>query len=196
MGVVREKAVSRQRSAVSGEKAEGCRLSAVGGQPPSWAGAYIGIPFVARGRDRAADGGLDCYGLVRTVLAERAGIHLPLYGTCGQTRDKVRQAAAIAVGRDAGKWRRVTAGTERAFDVAAIEEIYKDRFGMFQSAALHLGVVVAPGWILHTKADTDARCARYDPALPRGIEFFRMEEAVSRQPSAVSKDGGALKAES
>lgn len=41
----------------------------------SWAADYIGIPFVSGGRDRT---GLDCYGLLRLVMAERHGYQLPL----------------------------------------------------------------------------------------------------------------------
>lgn len=145
-------------------------------EPPAWAAAYVGMPFVARGRDAAADGGLDCYGLVRAVLADRAGVTLPAYGACGQSRDKLRQAAAIALGRAAGTWRRVTHGTERELDVAEIEEVYKDRFNLFQSAPLHLGIVAAPGWLLHTKTETGARLDRYDRTRPRGIEFLRFAD--------------------
>lgn len=44
--------------------------------PSTWVAAYIGLPFAAKGRDRA---GLDCWGLVRLVLAERFGCVLPIW---------------------------------------------------------------------------------------------------------------------
>ncbi|MEX2444511.1 MAG: NlpC/P60 family protein [Alkalispirochaeta sp.] len=39
-----------------------------------WVGEYIGLPYRAYGRDRQ---GVDCWGLVRLVLAEHFSIELP-----------------------------------------------------------------------------------------------------------------------
>jgi cell wall-associated NlpC family hydrolase len=43
---------------------------------PSWASEYVGIPWVPKGRDRS---GLDCWGLLRLVMAERYGVPLPAF---------------------------------------------------------------------------------------------------------------------
>lgn len=39
-----------------------------------WATHYVGLPYLAGGRDRA---GLDCWGLLRLVYLEQRGIELP-----------------------------------------------------------------------------------------------------------------------
>lgn len=41
-----------------------------------WAATYIGLPWLAHGRSRA---GVDCWGLVRLVLADVYGVALPSY---------------------------------------------------------------------------------------------------------------------
>ena len=60
-------------------------------QPPAWAGAYVGIPYVDHGRDRA---GCDCWGLVRLIIAERTRFVLPSFAT-----DYDGEADSVGVGR-------------------------------------------------------------------------------------------------
>lgn len=46
----------------------------------TWANKYIGIPYVILGRDAS---GLDCYGLIRHVMAQEFNVTMPLLTTDG-----------------------------------------------------------------------------------------------------------------
>lgn len=102
-----------------------------------WSDAYVGLPFAKRGRSRH---GLDCYGLVRLVLRDMAGLDLPRFDVW-DTREKV-------LARETCGMTRVARGGERALDVV-IMTADQWRGGRWCKAPLHMGVVVARGQVLH-----------------------------------------------
>lgn len=99
---------------------------------------FVGVPYLDRGRTMA---GCDCWGLVRLVLAELGGLQLPSY-----VEDYVTAADARAIdGLIAGElepWAMIAAGHEKPFDAVLMRE------GRF---ARHIGLVVAPGRLLHVE---------------------------------------------
>ena len=102
-----------------------------------WTNDYVGLPWRERGRDRE---GLDCWGLVRLVLAEQRGIDLPSYaGDYASTEERAEIAALIA-GRSSGMVEPVAAGAERPFDLIQLRD---------GDAPTHIGLVVAAGDMLH-----------------------------------------------
>lgn len=106
----------------------------------SWSSAYVGIPFRERGRDRA---GLDCWGLVRLVLAEQRGIEVPSFVTDYSGDDGQEIAALIAANRGIGS--EIPSGDEQPFELAL--------FRMPCGGGLlpwHVGIVVDAGRVLHT----------------------------------------------
>ena len=138
-----------------------------GAQPPAWAGSYVGIPFADLGRDRA---GCDCWGLVRLVLSERAGLVLPMWST--RERDA---EAAIGGERGSGDWLRIEPGSEQPMDVVEMSGVVRVEGDRFAWGSLHVGVVVGCGWLLHSERVSGAVLARYrqDPVKRRVLGLWR-----------------------
>ena len=139
---------------------------------PAWAGDYVGIPFVDLGRDR---GGCDCWGLVRLILAERAGVALPCWATAYESeanRDGVLGLAKEQ--KSAGTWRRVEPPFERTFDVVELLQPVRTDEGC-GFLAIHAGLVVAPGWLIHVERATAALLVDYRrlPMRSRVVAFWR-----------------------
>lgn len=130
--------------------------------PPTWTADYIGLPFKEKGRDRS---GVDCWGLVRLVLGEQWGIALPSYTdhyACALERKEI----ARLIAGEKGAWRDVGRGAERPGDVLLIRQVGDE---------CHVGLVVAPGLMLHVEAGIDAALERYDGLKwrPRVVGIYR-----------------------
>lgn len=152
----------------------GCRR-----QPPIWTVDYIGLPFAELGRDRT---GLDCWGLARLVLAERFGLGaLPDFrGQYRTTRD--RQLADV-FRAEMARWQPVADSQPGGGSGPGIHagsphwgvlpgDVVVLRIG---GAPAHVGVVVAPGWMLTIDRKTASHLDRLDSLRWRGrIEgYFR-----------------------
>jgi len=130
---------------------------------PAWVANYIGIPFVAHGRDRT---GWDCWGLVHVVLAERFGVHVPSYvGSYASTNDQ--DGLGRLIRSRMTPWHEVT-GREHAGDVALLR---------VRGAPMHVGLVVAKGWMLHVEEGVDSMVERTDGPrwVKRLIGVYRHE---------------------
>jgi cell wall-associated NlpC family hydrolase len=110
--------------------------------PPTIPPRLLGIPFRNRGSDAV---GCDCWGLV--VLASHVlwGRRVPRYegyaeadgpGIADWIRDRW------------GDWEDIPPGEERPGDVAA--------FALELATPVHVGLVVAPGWMLHVMPGRDS----------------------------------------
>src|SRR6185295_4866417 len=102
-----------------------------------WADDYVGLKFRRGGRDA---GGVDCWGLVRLVLDEQAGVKLPRYD------DEDPDGWTIATHAIAHK--HIQLFEVKTLDVAIL---FTDvRAGLtWKSAPVHIGVFVDAKNILH-----------------------------------------------
>lgn len=137
---------------------------------PAWAGRYVGIEFAERGRDRD---GVDCWGLLRLVYAERYGIFLPSHHDgYADTEDAPGVAAVLeAELMGSGNWRAVL-GDPDAGDAL-----------LFRAGAGHLwhvGVAVSRGRMLHCRRGCDSCVERWDVGVwaPRLEGAFRFAGPV------------------
>jgi cell wall-associated NlpC family hydrolase len=104
---------------------------------PPWVSAYVGIPYDA----------CDCWHLLTRIYRERWGIELPDW-----TVD--RQGLAVeTILTDGPAWVEVAPEAARLGDLVAIT-----RGGL----VYHVGLVVAPGWMLHTLEGMDSVVERFD----------------------------------
>jgi len=115
---------------------------------PIWAGHYIGLPFREHGRDRS---GLDCWGLVRLVLAEQFNIALPSYA---EEYSRTTEAAKIGalITRETQNWKIVPAGQEACGDAIVLR---------VRGRPMHVGLVLGDRLMLHVEKGVDSVIERY-----------------------------------
>jgi len=139
---------------------------------PSWAASYIGIEYADRGRTR--EGGLDCWGLVRLVYAERFGVILPSFAESYTGREDRAGIAAAIVGTASGSdW--APADRPRLGDVLSF------RVGRDEGhVGMVLGGLAGGGWMIHQLAGTRSCLERFDGRLwaPRLRGGYRYAGAV------------------
>ncbi len=112
---------------------------------PAWVADLIGTPFLERGRTRAD--GFDCWGLAREVW-RHYGIEVPSYAEAYQvTSDRDEIARLLNTELPKTPWREIPA-TEAAPGDGVLFRI--------AGQPLHVGVLVAPGFFLHTDRQTGA----------------------------------------
>lgn len=134
---------------------------------PAWAADYVGIPYKPGGKDRS---GVDCWSLFAMVQREVFGVDVSDYdGPLYTTR---RDAAAVGAAARAFAQRFVTieAGDERTGDAVLLRIL---------GVPMHIGVVVAPGHMLHTEEGCDAVVEDYRTPFwsPRIVAFHRAAAA-------------------
>lgn len=122
-------------------------------EPPAWASSYIGIPFEDRGRTRE---GIDCWGLVKLVYAERLGVMLPDL----PYRHSAESAVIGKLARD------LTRGEWKPTNDPKVGDVQLFRIGRH---AGHVGLVVGQARMLHAIEGTLSCIERMDLGASRGV---------------------------
>lgn len=105
---------------------------------PAWCEPYVGLAYVERGRGPDS---FDCWGLCREVWQREFGFALPSYvEDYESSMDSAVTAALFADGIPDGGWESVT--DPRVGDGVLLR--------ILGSPAVHVGLIVAPGFFLHT----------------------------------------------
>ena len=121
---------------------------------PAWCASYIGIPFADHGRHRKT--GVDCYGLLWLIYRDELQIELPSYEEVyDQIRGEEKTISQHIVEAEQ-HWLRVD--QPNSFDVVVLR---------VAGLPLHLGVVAAPGLMIHTIKGCDVHLEEYSGPLWR-----------------------------
>jgi cell wall-associated NlpC family hydrolase len=128
-----------------------------------WADQYVGLPFRKGGRDRT---GLDCYGLVRLVLAEQAGVILDRFDYVIDVSEAARVRGYVQ------GFRAVARDEAQALDLVIVNEPVLSA-GRWVRAPIHIGILAAPGLLLHINKNTLSRVDRLD-----GMDVSEMRRAT------------------
>jgi cell wall-associated NlpC family hydrolase len=123
----------------------------------TWATKYIGLPFAegGRGPDR-----YDCWGIVAAILRNECGIEVEPFAEI-ETFDGPAVEARVILEIARTDWIRVELNDVRVFDVALMW-IYRRLLGKETARSLsHIGIVAAPGRLLHIDKTTRAVCPKF-----------------------------------
>ncbi len=131
---------------------------------PAWVQTYLGIPWEET----------HCWDLVRRVLAERFGLSVPSYRD-RYTSPTDADAVAAVVRAERQGWPEVRDGEEQAGDVVLLRLV---------GQPVHVGLVVAPGDMLHTLRGLGARLERY-----RTVAWRRRIVGFHRHPDLEAARG-------
>jgi NlpC/P60 family len=111
-----------------------------------FADQYCGLPYLRKGRDK---NGLDCWGLVRLVLAEQLGQTYPRYDN--------DDPEGWSIAGHTKAFPRVALNDAQSLDVAILMTDVKVKKGWI-SAPVHIGIFVTSKHILHIVAGGLSGC--------------------------------------
>lgn len=134
--------------------------------PPAWVAHYIGAPYVHGARIGDVVTGYNCWGLFAAVQREVFGRTLAEYEGPLALRGNTAAMGAAAEAM-AAQFEQVPAGQEREGDAILMR---------IAGAPIHVGIVTAPGEMLHSERGCDACRESYRNGMwsHRIVGFYRM----------------------
>lgn len=128
---------------------------------------YIGIPYVDKGRKLD---GADCWGLVRIVHMQEAGIEIPSYGDISE-KDLLRVVREMKAGLESDIWVDVADRPRAAMDVVVMTKL--DEVASFP---YHVGIMMSPTRMLHTVRAAASHMSRLSDPTIKIIGFRRHKD--------------------
>lgn len=113
-----------------------------------WSARYVGIPWRAHGR---TPHGFDCWGLVRAVYADQCGVELPSLADDYADPHERAEIAELIAGPAASCWVETSRHALAPFDLL-----------LFGGLAVHVGVAIDAGRMLHVDRGRLSEIARLD----------------------------------
>lgn len=141
-------------------------------QIPPWVAQYVGIPYLTNGRTLE---GCDCWGLYALVMAHQRGLALPAYDGPGWRGSGSLRAVGAAAEAYAAQFTEVPQGEEQLTDAILLRS---------SGLPIHIGMVVAPGLMLHVEEYHNSEIARYTSLqwASRIVSFFRYNPHERNRP--------------
>jgi cell wall-associated NlpC family hydrolase len=130
---------------------------------PEWCMRYIGLPFLAHGRDQK---GLDCWGLVRLVYFNEFGIDLPALSGAYEDTERQSHGVIASLYQDEARqrWMKVEADKAGTGNVVVLR---------FAGQPVHVGIYLGWNNMLHVMRGTESCIERIDtPRWNKIIEGF------------------------
>jgi cell wall-associated NlpC family hydrolase len=130
---------------------------------PAWVERYIGIPYVEGGCSHA---GCDCFGLLVLIWREIFKIELPAYAGPHWKKGANPAEIGAAIAAEVARYQRVNHDWVRMGDGVILR---------MNGHPLHVGLVVEPGWMIHTHERAAACLEDYRRIAwsRRIVEFLR-----------------------
>lgn len=133
---------------------------------PEWLSKYIGLPYLEGGRGH---NGVDCYGLIRLIYAEKFGIILPEYSDIAWLEGCDSHKLSTEINDCKSDWQEV--------DQPVLGDVIILRM---MGMPIHIGLVVDKGIMIHSARGHNSAIERFD-----NIKWQKRIEGFYRRKSEI-----------